>query len=838
MVDFRTLRRREEGPPELDPIEIFRSLPKPEHVNDLWDTQAATLREWYQRREDTDLVIKLNTGSGKTLVGLLICESTRRERELPVLYLTPTRQLADQVVDKATEFGIAAEPYVSGRGLPTAFRNAEAVLVSTYHALFNGRSLFGLAGRGEPVRLGGIVLDDAHSSASIVRDIFSLSIVRSEHEELYRDLAGRFRQAFEQIHALGRIDDMLAGSDEGVQEVPYWAWVDAAPAVREQIQALPGDPFPFVLPLIRDLFGFCHALVSRDSFTITPLLPPVHVLPSYSECPRRVFMSATLADDGLLIRTFGGDPATISRPITTRSVAGLGERMILAPTLSRLGAETAFRAAVELSEEVRASGKGAVVLVPSEAQAAPWGDVGQICIGDDVATAVGRLNDPDSRPGTFPVLVNRYDGIDLPQDACRVLILDGKPRGANLYDLYRGSLLRGINSINISLAQRVEQGMGRGTRGAGDYCVVLLLGTDLVEWLGRREAQLVLTPGTRAQVTLGREIGGHIRDERELLDTARQCLDRDEEWKQVHAQRIAEAGEAPFGADELIAAGRVERRAFEMLLFERGMEACEFLRAEAAAGAWDGAFRGWLLQLAARAAYLAGNHGLAEEIQRDAYGTHRALLKPRGEIHYEPMGRVTPQAHRIVETIEQYAIRSSVLQGIDTALQDLHSEASVNRFEEALRSLGAFLGFESDRPESSTRLGPDNLWLAQSGLAFVIECKHQKTTPVNKSDHGQLRVSVEWFNVHYGDCEAIPVVVHRDGTATSDSQLTESGSRVLTFDSLGRLKAEIKALYRELAFSAEAPDAVEARASALLREHCLTMNQIAERYLRPFERAD
>ena len=129
-------------------------------------------------------------------------------------------------------------------------------------------------------------------------------------------------------------------------------------------------------------------------------------------------MSATLADDGVLVRTFGADPDSISQPIITRSVAGLGERMILAPTLSGMSPVEAVEAARVLCSNVREDGKGAAVIVPSERHAEQWSDVGNVCVGDAVADAVARLNDPDSRGESLPILVNRYDGIDLPQDAC------------------------------------------------------------------------------------------------------------------------------------------------------------------------------------------------------------------------------------------------------------------------------------------------------------------------------------------------------------------------------------------------------------------------------------
>lgn len=837
MVDFQRLRGPPARDPTRDPIEIFQTLPKPEHINDLWDTQAAALRDWHRRRSERDLVIKLNTGSGKTLVGLLIGESVRRELQQPVLYLAPTIQLATQVVQKATESGIPAEAYQSRHGLPASFVNAKAILVGSYQMLFNGLTVFGLRGRGEPVAVGGIVLDDAHTSAAVLRDQFSIIVRRSEHEELYRDLVGQFRSTFEMVHAIGTLDTMLAGRDEGVMEVPHWAWLDAAPTVRTRIQSEDDDRFRFNLPLVRDHFEFSHALISNDAFTITPLLPPVDLVPSFADCDRRVFMSATLADDGLLVRTFGASAESMSKPITTRSVAGLGERMILAPTLSDLSRDSAVAAARRLADQVRQQGKGAVVLVPSRNHAKDWQDVGKVCVGNAVEAAVERLQQPTRRGETLPVLVNRYDGIDLPHDSCRLLILDGRPLGSNHYDLYRASVLPTLSSTSIAQAQKVEQGMGRGTRGAGDYCVVLLLGADLVAWLGQNGTQQTLTPGTRAQVVLGREIANQVKSPGELVEAAWQCLERNGEWQQTHAQRIAEAGEVQANAEQLVAAGRVERRAFEKMLHQQFAEACDFLTRQAQDAKWNDEFRGWLLQLASRAAWLANDGNRADLLQKEAYSSNRNLTKPRADIRYQPLARGTPQATNVVEIVEGYAaMRSAVLDEIDTALAALHAEATANRFEQAIQELGRFLGLTSERPEKRRGAGPDNLWLGDGKLGFVIECKHMKTTPVNKADHGQLSLSEKWFRRHYPAWRGVAIIVHRDGRATAQSGAVESDTRVLTIDALGRIKSALKAIYRDLAFLTTARADQEARAAALLRRHSLD-SRLATEYLAPFQRS-
>src|SRR5690625_375790 len=143
MVDFNKLRTQKKRVAPVDPLDIFRRLPKPPEINDLYTSQAEVLEEWFRRRAESDMVVKLHTGGGKTLVGLLMAQSSLNETKEPVLYLAPTRQLVNQTLEKAKEIGISAVPYETGQPLNDDFVNGKAVMVATYKALFNGRSKFG-----------------------------------------------------------------------------------------------------------------------------------------------------------------------------------------------------------------------------------------------------------------------------------------------------------------------------------------------------------------------------------------------------------------------------------------------------------------------------------------------------------------------------------------------------------------------------------------------------------------------------------------------------------------------------------------------------------------------
>ena len=100
-VDYEKLRAKKAKPKAIDPVDIFRRLPKPPGINDLYTSQAQVLEAWFARRAERDVVIKLHTGGGKTLVGLLVAQSTLNEGGEPVLYLVPTVQLVNQTLRKA-----------------------------------------------------------------------------------------------------------------------------------------------------------------------------------------------------------------------------------------------------------------------------------------------------------------------------------------------------------------------------------------------------------------------------------------------------------------------------------------------------------------------------------------------------------------------------------------------------------------------------------------------------------------------------------------------------------------------------------------------------------------
>ena len=124
-----------------------------------------------------------------------------------------------------------------------------------------------------------------------------------------------------------------------------------------------------------------------------------------------------------------------------------------------------------------------VVIVPSSERAKYWTKVeNNIITKENIEEKVAELK---SGHIGLVVLVNRYDGIDLPDDACRVLVIDGLPPLKNEKDKYIQSVDPTSDILLHEQIQRIEQGMGRGIRSNMDSCCVVLMGDELAEVLLR-----------------------------------------------------------------------------------------------------------------------------------------------------------------------------------------------------------------------------------------------------------------------------------------------------------------------------------------------------------------
>jgi replicative superfamily II helicase len=346
------------------------------------------------------------------------------------------------------------------------------------------------------------------------------------------------------------------------------------------------------------------------------------------------------------------------------------------------------------------------------------------------------------------VLADRYDGIDLAGNACRFLVMDGLPQGTSDYDVYRVNVIAD-SAVNSLMAQRIEQGIGRGTRGGGDFCVVMLIGSKLVGWIGRKNNLSHLTASTRVQLKMGQEVSEAVTTVKEIGQTVLKCLNRDRDWVTYHASELADAAHAaPIDLLALRLAGG-ERRAFRQQRlgqFEPALQTLEKLIDDKEL-AGDAQRRAWLSALAARIAYQLDDEPRGQKLQTSAFAVNNNHTPPKVRPTYVARPFPGIQATAIVNRLLEYERRGALLADFDEAVAELVPEASAARYEEALANLGAYLGFDAERPEKVHGIGPDVLWRTDASFDFVIEAKSDKEedNPLYKKEHAQLLEAEHWF---------------------------------------------------------------------------------------------
>ena len=140
MVDFSKKLSAHKVTKKINPIEIYDSLDRASDKGPLRPSQEAVLKNWFEDfKNKKDAIIKLHTGQGKTLLGLLMLQSKLNEGKGPVLYLCPNKYLVEQTCDQARKFGIKFTQIDKQNQIPQDFWDSKTILVTHTQILFKFR---------------------------------------------------------------------------------------------------------------------------------------------------------------------------------------------------------------------------------------------------------------------------------------------------------------------------------------------------------------------------------------------------------------------------------------------------------------------------------------------------------------------------------------------------------------------------------------------------------------------------------------------------------------------------------------------------------------------------
>lgn len=792
-MDFSSLLREEEMGAVIEPRELHGQLPnKAVGYGYLRDVQAQVLTAWHRRRDDRDLVIKVNTGGGKTINGLLILQSYLNEGIRPALYVAPDKYLVQQVLKEAARLGLETVENPDD----SRYLAGEAIAVVNAYKLFNGRTVFSEKRASKPaLPIGAVVIDDAHAALATTRQQLSLTIERKH--DAYHELLTLFKDDL-RTQSAEAVLDLEEDSNAALVRIPFWAWNKKTQQVREILRRIAqtnGDPLYFQWPAVSEALHLCRAVFTNRSLTVSPPCPQIKHVTSFAQAQRRIYLTATLADDSVLVTDFGADPESIATSITPLTAGDIGERMILAPQEINpsISDQQIREEATKLSKQYNT-----VVLVPSDAAARSlWPDADVTAQGDEVEEVVERLK-AGNHIGLV-VLANKYDGIDLPQNACRVLVIDGLPASFSGEERLESLLTSYENGVDDRQVQRIEQGMGRGVRSNEDHCLIFLIGSRLAQLTVDPRTASRFSPATQAQLRLSRQVARQMDNQplSRIIETAKQALERDPDWVKLAKQALRGVGPQTGQVSRTAA---VRREAFDAALrddintaviqLEKLTEATENHKQ-----------KGWLQEQAAT--YLDQiDPSRAQSILALAHSRNPHVLRPLSGVTFRKLASTGAQAERASEAYAgRFGSPASLRLGFESVLSDLKFDPDrTEDFEDALFQLGVLLGLGSQRPEHEMGEGPDNLLLLGFNTYWVIEAKSGATSQaIGKRDAAQLGQAILWFGKRYDpQATAIPVMVHPSQTLYKDATAIP-GMKVLTPRGLGNLVSSVRTFSEALA---------------------------------------
>src|SRR6266404_5936661 len=98
ILDFGKLETGLSGGNVIEPRKIFTTLSRKPRFRRPTDEQGEVFDSWFSKRLRHDNTLKMNTGSGKTLVGLVLLQSSLNEGVLPAVYVSADNYLVEQVL--------------------------------------------------------------------------------------------------------------------------------------------------------------------------------------------------------------------------------------------------------------------------------------------------------------------------------------------------------------------------------------------------------------------------------------------------------------------------------------------------------------------------------------------------------------------------------------------------------------------------------------------------------------------------------------------------------------------------------------------------------------------
>lgn len=765
---------------------LFRDLRRDPSMKFLWGHQEKVLEDYDANNLRTrDLALELPTGTGKTLIGLLIGEYRRRSLGERVAYLCPNRQLASQVHRQAGLYGVESSLLVGRqRDYDEAafhrYQLAHAVAVTTYSAIFNSNPKI------DDAQL--IICDDAHAADSFVAGMWNVDVERRLAPELYDAIVQALGESIPDNlrHAIdSATDDGSAASYRGyVDIVSPIACYDRYDSLRAAIDTnVRKNKLRFPWEIINGALDACLIYASPFRIEIRAPIPPTKTHKPFAGANQRVFMSATLGADGDIERMFG-IPKIERTPIPDGwEKRGTGRRLIFFPGMAEAEHDDLVLSLAKESNRVLA-------LVPDnrsrDAFASHLKQHFEILGAEEIETDLKEFTE-HSGPVVL-IVANRYDGIDLPGDDCRLMFITGYPKGSSLQDRFLVDRIGAASRLRDRIRTRITQALGRCTRDESDFALVAVTDGELLKWFCSTDNTSGMHPELQAEIEFGID-NSKDRKQQELLELSREFLQRTNEWFEAEEAILelrAEKTKSGDASAERLSAVVADEIAYQYALwdgsYDDALKRAKNVVAGLAGGETLRPYRSFWHHQEAVAAYLQFQATKRDEHRLNTIAALESASKTSRGVRWLAKLRSSLGAESADEATEDLPVQEWFC-GIKGFLADkgatptkFHrnlaevraalADRKAERFERGLEDLGRMLGAKTYRWSRTAQGAPDGLWFWEGWRAVVFEAKtdssadHVALFNVRQALTHEARVRADKLIPPHTNCVTVVVSSH------------------------------------------------------------------------------
>lgn len=366
------------------------------------------------------------------------------------------------------------------------------------------------------------------------------------------------------------------------------------------------------------------------------------------------------------------------------------------------------------------------------------------------------------------VLTNRYDGIDLSGNICRLQIVFGMPEATNLQEGFLWNRLNANAVLGELVKTRITQALGRCTRSNDDFANVIMLDPNLLKFCSKRENLVGFHPEIQAEVEFGLSnseliesvdqmvgfMNDFITDNEYFSDINDAIIDIREDFEKkpkIEVQKLTLSVE-----DEIDFTYALWKR--EM---DRALEKAKSVLEKLSGGKELDGYRAWWYYIAGNTAYLAKrmiqiDPHLDKSYYSSALRISNGITWMADLIHTVPTEKDVPridlyqasQTDNIERVLNELGLLGITFEKDMTMLMDLIKDDDSTKFEQGLEHLGRILGFDVIQPKGDT--APDGVWnLRDKFFGFEAKTEERQEDPVYSEACRQTAGHKKWIKENH-----------------------------------------------------------------------------------------